>query len=125
MSLDIRKPLRRGMKVKKPGEEWYWVNYKYERLPTFCYFCGMLGHSKTLCETMSNRSLVKDPGEKWLWTSLLGSFPAGPSGTSNGRVNNTQKGREQMLEDSHITAIMRAVNMEGEFLDGEDLHMES
>ena len=43
VSLDIRKPLRPRMKVKKPGEEWYWVNYKYESLPTFCYFCGKHG----------------------------------------------------------------------------------
>ena len=42
VSLDVRKPLKRRMKIKKPGGDWYWVNFKYERLPTFCYHCGRI-----------------------------------------------------------------------------------
>lgn len=43
--LDITKPLRRKMKLKKGGD-WMWVDFKYERLPNFCFLCGVIGHTK-------------------------------------------------------------------------------
>lgn len=47
--MEINKPLKRRMIIKKDGEEWSWVNFKYERLSTFCFFCGLLGHSERDC----------------------------------------------------------------------------
>lgn len=38
VEIDITKPLKRRMKLKKPGGEWFWINFKYERLPTFCFW---------------------------------------------------------------------------------------
>ncbi|KAJ9187638.1 hypothetical protein P3X46_003067 [Hevea brasiliensis] len=57
--LDINKPLKRRTQIKKPGGEWSWVNFKYERLSMFCYFCGMLGHSDRFCA-----KLIDHPGIK-------------------------------------------------------------
>jgi hypothetical protein len=50
--IDIRKPLKRNKKIKKEGAESKLVNFKYERLGTFCYICGMLGHSETRCPNL-------------------------------------------------------------------------
>lgn len=47
--IDITKPLHRRMKLKSKGGDWFWVDFKYERLPNFCFFCGILGHSDKLC----------------------------------------------------------------------------
>lgn len=47
--MDIEKTLKRRMKVKREGGEWTWVNFKYERLSTFCFVCGLLGHSHREC----------------------------------------------------------------------------
>lgn len=49
VAIDVTKPIRRKMKLKKPGGEVFWVEFKYERLPTFCFVCGILGHGEKFC----------------------------------------------------------------------------
>lgn len=49
ISLDIRKPLKRRMKIIKSGAIGSWITFKYEKLPTFCFFCGIIGHSDKFC----------------------------------------------------------------------------
>lgn len=43
--IDAHKPLKRFKKIRKTGGAWSLVNFKYEKLSTFCYICGLLGHS--------------------------------------------------------------------------------
>lgn len=50
--LDIQKPLRRRMKIKREGGAWSWLNFKYERLGTFCFVCGILGHTERECNVV-------------------------------------------------------------------------
>nr|GMD81146.1 uncharacterized protein LOC109179748 [Ipomoea batatas] len=50
VEIDVAKPLKRKMKLKKNGGEWVWVEFRYERLPTFYFLCGLLGHSDRYCE---------------------------------------------------------------------------
>lgn len=49
VTLDLNNPLRRRMKIKREGGEWSWENFKYERLGTFCFVCGLLGHIDRDC----------------------------------------------------------------------------
>lgn len=30
------------MKIKREGDKWCWINFKYERLAKFCFVCGLL-----------------------------------------------------------------------------------
>ena len=48
--LNIRKPIRRGSKVRLGlcGKV-CWVDFKYEKLPEFCYVCGIIGHITRDC----------------------------------------------------------------------------
>jgi len=48
-SLDLTKPLKRGSKLHFQGKD-IWVDYKYERLPNFCFVCGRIGHQMRDCE---------------------------------------------------------------------------
>jgi 14-3-3 protein epsilon len=47
--VDVRLPLKRHKKIKKQGDGSKLVQFKYERLGTFCYVCGILGHSDAKC----------------------------------------------------------------------------
>ncbi|CAJ2634985.1 unnamed protein product [Trifolium pratense] len=53
VSLDLRKPLKRGSKHNFQGKE-IWVDYKYERLPKFCFACGRIGHQMRDCEDIED-----------------------------------------------------------------------
>ncbi|KAK6144775.1 hypothetical protein DH2020_021595 [Rehmannia glutinosa] len=58
VAFDVRTPLKRRMKLKKAGGDWLWINLKYERLPTFCFYCGLIGHSDKFCANLFNCSKV-------------------------------------------------------------------
>ena len=49
VKLDILLPLCRGRVVTLESGKTVWVNFKYERLPNFCYWCGRLTHSDKEC----------------------------------------------------------------------------
>ncbi|XP_060972463.1 uncharacterized protein LOC133038358 [Cannabis sativa] len=64
-TVDIAKPLKRRMKLCKENGEWIWANFKYEHLPTFCFVCGIIGHSERSCPKRFEQSveqLVKPYG---------------------------------------------------------------
>lgn len=84
VKVDLSKPIKRCMKIRKAGNEWDWINFKYENVPTFCFICGVIGHSDKFCarlfDTPENeivkpygswmraplRRQTKLIGEKWL-----------------------------------------------------------
>lgn len=52
VSSNINKPLKRRLKIKREGNEWSWLNFKYERLGTFCFVCGFMGYSERDCNVV-------------------------------------------------------------------------
>ncbi|XP_058775429.1 uncharacterized protein At4g02000-like [Vicia villosa] len=50
VKVDVRQPLKQTTRVRNKGGEWCVVNFKYEKLSTFCFVCGILGHSEQRCE---------------------------------------------------------------------------
>ncbi|XP_058777199.1 uncharacterized protein LOC131651559 [Vicia villosa] len=55
VTIDLKKSLKRGTVVKLK-EKNLRVHFKYERLPTFCFVCGKLGHQIKDCETVGDLS---------------------------------------------------------------------
>nr|GMD27056.1 uncharacterized protein LOC109174453 [Ipomoea batatas] len=49
VAADVGKPLKTKMKLKRDNGAWSFVEFRYERLPTFCFLCGILGHGEKFC----------------------------------------------------------------------------
>jgi hypothetical protein len=48
VSIELSKPLARGRMLNIQGRS-IWVAYKYEKLPKFCYSCGIISHGRNGC----------------------------------------------------------------------------
>ena len=48
--VDIILPLCRGQVITLPNGEKTWINFKYERLLSLCYWCGRVNHDDRDCE---------------------------------------------------------------------------
>ena len=48
--LNVTRPLFRGWKISLDGGNTGWVSFKYERLPSLCFWCSCLTHGERDCE---------------------------------------------------------------------------
>ncbi|CAN6289875.1 unnamed protein product [Urochloa humidicola] len=57
VAIDINKPIKRGvlLRMTKDGEP-EWFHAQYEKLPFFCFSCGMLGHGGLECGNPAPRN---------------------------------------------------------------------
>lgn len=56
VSIDLGKPIMRGVLLRvRRTEEPKWFQAQYERLPYYCYACGIIGHSERECELPAAR----------------------------------------------------------------------
>jgi hypothetical protein len=60
ISIDLAKPLSRGRKMKLEGKS-DWVAFQYERLPKFCFQCGVICHGPEGC---LKRTDLRNQGDK-------------------------------------------------------------
>lgn len=81
VTMDLSKPLKRRMKIRMTGNDWFWIAFKYENVPTFCFICGLLGHSDKFCSRLFDTSEgeIVRPYGPWMrapfrrQTSLIGA----------------------------------------------------
>lgn len=64
VEVDLDKPLLRGTKIKL-DHELLWVDFKYEQLSRFCFYCEKFGHQEKNCVTK-----VKDSREGCICGSI-------------------------------------------------------
>ena len=69
--LNITKPLRRILKVRNSKGLVVMVEIKYERLPIFCYVCGVLGHMERDCTD----GVEEEGREEKQWGAWLKASP--------------------------------------------------
>ncbi|KAL8488130.1 hypothetical protein ACS0TY_024425 [Phlomoides rotata] len=55
VNLDITQPLKIGLKILNKDGKSAWIPFKFERLPSFCFFCGLIGHMKRKCNFVDEK----------------------------------------------------------------------
>ncbi|CAN0866812.1 hypothetical protein LINGRAHAP2_LOCUS9380 [Linum grandiflorum] len=70
--MNVLEPLKIEKKVKEQGGDWHICSFKYEKLPTFCYTCGCIGHVDRNCEI---HFLTSEAGIVKFWDSSLRATP--------------------------------------------------
>lgn len=53
--IQLGKPLKRGIKIRIGQAEPCWLPITYERLPSFCYYYGRLGHTQKDCDKLEEK----------------------------------------------------------------------
>ncbi|KAK4264190.1 hypothetical protein QN277_025399 [Acacia crassicarpa] len=71
--LDLRKPLAYGFWLPRPDGRKIWIAIRYEKLQTFCYNCGLVGHDNRNCKSIKLMS-ASSPSEPrygaWITTTV-------------------------------------------------------
>ena len=112
-----------------------WVNFWYEKLPNFCYICGLLDHTENDCY----KNYQQDQPQTWDYGPMLHAFPhrgriftrpnsnkvpvrqslgivLWPTGILSRRYinfdfdSNNDKAPEESFEDSKYTLLIRSYN---------------
>ncbi|KAL8519998.1 hypothetical protein ACS0TY_010797 [Phlomoides rotata] len=60
IKINLNKPLKNGIYLEIPRGKKLWINFKYERLPSFCYFCGTLGHMRKEYDLVDGSKLMEN-----------------------------------------------------------------
>lgn len=121
--LPLDRSLRRGGNISLGGGDKCSVDYKYERLPLFCHYCGKLDHEVRECSTKDQdqlRGTVKE-NEHGSWMAATPSYRRGYNWKGNGGVRPYQKIdrmetpiRQAMLSGNQIAGGGRSNGSEGD-----------
>uniref|UniRef100_A0A803Q4W9 CCHC-type domain-containing protein n=1 Tax=Cannabis sativa TaxID=3483 RepID=A0A803Q4W9_CANSA len=139
VTIDVDKPLRRRMKIFREDRSWFWANFKYENLSTFCFICGILGHSERFCPKLfhtpahliqkpygmflkaNSRRSAEKIGAKWLRggpTEVIGEL----NGELIGGYGDSGLAA-RLVEGGVIDRDMREKLVEGNLIEGDkDIH---
>ena len=94
VDVDITKLLMRGKMIQVEGMEKGWVHFKYERLPIYCYRCGILGHQERECQQAKKGcfTVEEDDFQSGPWLRVVGPKP-------NRGSNSFSKTKQREAED--------------------------
>ncbi|XP_074323953.1 uncharacterized protein At4g02000-like [Apium graveolens] len=72
VSIDVTQPLKRKMKIRQSGAEWFWINFKYENVRTLCFICGIMGHSEKFGSRLFEMAIyeITKPYGAWMRAPL-------------------------------------------------------
>ena len=100
VDVDITKPLMRGQMIQIEGMEKGWVYFKYERLPIYCYWCGILGYKERECHKAKKGciSLEEDDYQFGPWLRVVG--PKINQGRKSYNKSKSGEAKDEVYQDS-------------------------
>ncbi|KAK6141929.1 hypothetical protein DH2020_024326 [Rehmannia glutinosa] len=117
VEIDLEKPLMRGTNLRLDGET-NWISFKYENLQSFCFYCGLIGHTERGCtqrkEDLGTNTLVEGQFGEWMRAMDLGFYrnglrnartmspPKQPAPSMNTELGN--KGKDNIILQPHKAA---------------------
>ncbi|XP_074322934.1 uncharacterized protein LOC141659900 [Apium graveolens] len=92
VAVNVKRPLKRRLKIKREGNNWSWINFKYEKLGTFCFVCGIIGHSERECDVVyaNPEKLIDKAYGTWLRAPSRGA----KNNTGSRWIRNTDGGKD-------------------------------
>jgi hypothetical protein len=72
VSLNVHKPITPGIHVGNPNDGSCWIDYRYEKLPLFCFKCGLIGHAEKLCRNKPMTLGTLAPLGPWIQSTQYG-----------------------------------------------------
>lgn len=131
--LNVEKPLRRRLKIRREGDSWSWVNFKYERLGTFCFVCGILGHSERDCSIIyanpdkvveraygvwlrapTKNAAKINTGARWLRNTSVDGSRWTKTGTSETTITAFHGGDEEPARFMEVDGVVRENHGDGD-----------
>ncbi|CAA0814576.1 Unknown protein, partial [Striga hermonthica] len=97
--INLLEPILRGTMLKL-GEEEHWVDFRYENLQTFCFYCGMIGHSDKQCE-IKKLDVQRDVFRAGQFGEWLRGISGGSNEQREMRASSPVRNRE--ISNSNIT----------------------
>lgn len=129
VSINVNSPLKRRMKLKMNGNEWFWANFKYENVPTFCFICGIMGHSERFCNKLFEvtegeiikpygpwmrapfKSQVKPIGAKWLRTEFVSGGVSSEMEEHGGGGGNGSDNQDPIITPGSMVVVNQGENV--------------
>lgn len=111
---NINNPIRAGMYIGNKVDGINWIDFRYENLPMFCFYCGLVGHNEENCsqkreEDPDNTREGTNPRGAWLRSNNYGrrlverkekTFRSNPRNSlSGGLFSPIPKGLSDMMAD--------------------------
>lgn len=110
IEIELDTPLLRGTKLMLE-DELVWVEFKYEKLLVFCYYCGKIGHQERSCERKVDdaRGGKVVEGQYGNWLRVQGSGGGkGSVGLKDLRKNDGDVREEAGKENKTSTQVVEA-----------------
>lgn len=112
VKVELHKPIMRGTTIKLDDEQ-VWVDFRYEQLPKFCFYCGGIRHRERGCELKMEDFMEGTvcEGQYGAWLGV--NSPRGDKigGTTE---SSTRRRKEQRNESKRDESSKEREKMEGE-----------
>lgn len=114
MEVNIAEPLLRGVYLRIRDGSRKWISFVYERMPNYCYLCGLVGHLEKKCILRFRDGFVDPrknfPYGEWLKAPVPGSGGRGEQQNPRRGVNIFEVGGEDSRGTSTVSGLGSKVN---------------